>query len=148
MDIRFYHLQRSTVEETLPSLLEKALKQDMRAVVVGSAERLKALDTYLWTYRPDSFLPHGPATGPHAADQPVCLSSTQSNPNNAKALFLIDGVELEGKDGFEICCDLFDGADPQSLDAARLRWKKLKDEGHTLTYWQQTERGGWEKRAG
>mgnify|MGYP003348043354 CR=1 FL=1 len=31
--------------------------------------------------------------------------------------------------------------------AARDRWKKLKEAGHTLTYWQQNERGAWEKKA-
>jgi DNA polymerase-3 subunit chi len=148
MDYRFYHLQRSTVEDTLPKLLEKALQQSMRAVVVAPLERLKALDSYLWTYRPDSFLPHGMATDAYAADQPICLSPAQANPNDAKALFLLDGAELAGEGGFDICCDLFDGADPQSLEAARGRWKTLKEAGHTLTYWQQTERGGWEKQAG
>ncbi|MGO6906007.1 DNA polymerase III subunit chi, partial [Rhizobium ruizarguesonis] len=26
-------------------------------------------------------------------------------------------------------------------------WKKLKGEGHNLTYWQQTSEGRWEKKA-
>jgi len=31
---------------------------------------------------------------------------------------------------------------------ARERCRKLKDAGHALTYWQQNERGAWEKKAG
>jgi DNA polymerase-3 subunit chi len=31
--------------------------------------------------------------------------------------------------------------------AARDRWKAYKAAGHALTYWQQTDRGGWEKKA-
>ena len=29
----------------------------------------------------------------------------------------------------------------------RARWRRLKDAGHELTYWQQTPQGGWEKKA-
>ena len=41
--------------------------------------------------------------------------------------------------------DLFDGRDDTAVAAARDRWKAGKDAGHTLTYWRQTDRGGWEK---
>jgi DNA polymerase-3 subunit chi len=148
MDVRFYHLQRSTVEQALPQLLEKAYGQGMRAVVVaGSEARLMSLDSHLWTYRPDSFLPHGTGADGYPADQPIWLTLTVENPNGAKVLFLLDGMETEHGKDFQMCCDLFDGGDPESLAAARGRWKKLKDAGHTLTYWQQTDRGGWEKKA-
>ena len=149
MEARFYHLQRSTVEQVLPQLLEKALGQGMRAVVVaGSAERLAALNGYLWTYRPDSFLPHGASGEGHAAEQPIYLTQTVENPNGAKVLFLLDGMEASDTSGdFTLACDLFDGVDPEALDAARVRWKVLKDAGHIVTYWQQTDRGGWEKKA-
>jgi DNA polymerase-3 subunit chi len=40
---------------------------------------------------------------------------------------------------------MFDGNDEAALAAARARWKAAKEAGHTLTYWQQTEKG-WEKR--
>ena len=42
---------------------------------------------------------------------------------------------------------MFDGHDDEAVSAARQRWKAHKDSGHALTYWQQTERGGWEKKA-
>ena len=34
-----------------------------------------------------------------------------------------------------------------SVEAARARWKVLKDQGHALAYWQQGEAGGWEKKS-
>ncbi len=148
METRFYHLQRSTVEQALPQLLEKCLAQDRRAVVLaGSEERLGSLDAHLWTYRPDSFLPHGTAADGHAAEQPVWLTLTPGNPNGASVLFLLDGLEAASTDGFTLVCDLFDGGDAESLAAARARWKAAKEAGHELTYWQQNERGAWEKKA-
>ena len=114
MEVRFYHLQSSTVEQALPALLEKALQQEMRAVVrTGSEARLQSLDSYLWTYRPDSFLPHGTATDGHAGDQPIWLTLQAENPNQAGVLFSLDGQGVNGVEGIKLACDIFDGADPR-----------------------------------
>lgn len=42
---------------------------------------------------------------------------------------------------------MFDGYDQAQLEGARAQWKKLKGEGHSLTYWQQSPEGRWEKKA-
>jgi DNA polymerase-3 subunit chi len=41
---------------------------------------------------------------------------------------------------------MFDGNDPAAVAAARDRWRAAKAAGHALTYWQQTDRGGWAKK--
>jgi DNA polymerase-3 subunit chi len=146
-EVGFYHLQRSALEQVLPRLLGKALERGMRVVVLsGSDERMKALDGALWSFDQGSFLPHGTAAGDLAAEQPVYLTTDEENPNGATLLALTDGVEPAFLDGFERCLDLFDGKDSQAVEAARGRWKRLKDAGHDLTYWQQTDQGGWEKK--
>ena len=61
-EIRFYHLQRASLEDTLPVILERAYgRGDRILVMTGSNERAEALASHLWTYRPESFLPHGTA---------------------------------------------------------------------------------------
>jgi DNA polymerase-3 subunit chi len=40
---------------------------------------------------------------------------------------------------------MFDGNDPEAVQSARDRWKTYKADGHSVTYWRQTDRGGWEK---
>lgn len=147
-DIAFYHLQRSPLEKALPRLLEKTLAAGKRAVVLaGSEERVEALAVTLWTYHPGSWLPHGTAKDGEAEHQPVWLSSHDENPNGAAFLFLTDGMDTENIGAFERCFDLFDGNDETALAAARQRWKQHKEAGHAVTYWQQTERGGWEQKA-
>jgi DNA polymerase-3 subunit chi len=42
---------------------------------------------------------------------------------------------------------VFDGYDAAQLEGARSQWKRLKAQGHTLTYWQQSPEGRWEKKA-
>ena len=63
-EVLFYHLQRQPLERVLPALLEQSLERGWRVVVqAASDERVEALDAHLWTYRDDSFLPHGTARG-------------------------------------------------------------------------------------
>ncbi len=145
-EIRFYHLQRQSLEDVLPALLEKVRERGHRIVVqAGSPERIKALDGLLWTYRPESFLPHGSAATGMEEDQPIWLTATEECPNRADALILVDRAAADvGR--YAICCEVFDGLDDAALAAARTRWAQYKAAGHTLTYWQQGDRG-WEKRA-
>jgi DNA polymerase-3 subunit chi len=145
--IGFYHLLNTPLEAALPRLLSKALGQGMRALVMaGTPERVKALDGVLWSFDQGSFLPHGTAKEGRPEDQPIYLTTDAENPNGASLLVLTDGVEHGSIGAFERCLDLFDGTDEQAVTAARARWRALKDAGHELTYWQQTEQGGWEKK--
>ena len=147
MDISFYHLTRTTLEAALPQMLEKTLERGQRAVVrAGSAERVEALNGWLWTYKDRGFLPHGSAEDGHAALQPVWLTETDERPNDAQVLFLTDGATSERPAEFERCAVLFDGNDESALAAARAQWLGLKDAGHDLTYWQQDDQGRWEKK--
>ena len=145
--IGFYHLLHTHLEAALPRLLSKALDQGMRALVMAaSPERVKDLDRALWTYDPKSFLPHGTAKDGRPEEQPVYLTSHEENPNGASLLVLIDGVKHGFMGAFERCLDMFDGNDAEAVAAARARWERLADDGHDLTYWQQSDQGGWEKK--
>ena len=148
MEISFYHLTRTRLEAALPRMLEKTLERGQRAVVrAGSAERVEALNGWLWTYKDRGFLPHGSAKDGHAARQPIWLTEKDERPNDAQVLFLTDGaVSGEELAEFERCAVLFDGNDDSALAVARAQWSGLKDAGHDLTYWQQTDEGRWEKK--
>ena len=145
-EIWFYHLERSSLEQVLPGLLEKCRERGWRALVrVADEGRLDQLDELLWTFRDDSFLAHGRESEPHAARQPVLLTQGMDSPNGAQALFIVDGAELGEPDGLERCFVVFDGQDEEALNRARGLWKQLKDAGRALAYWKQTETGRWEK---
>jgi len=146
-EIWFYQLNRQTLETALPALIEKALAAGKRAVVMlGSEERVEALDNLLWTYDERSFLPHGSARDGFAAAQPVWLTESDENPNAAQILVLADGAHSARVAEFERCLELFDGNDPAAVAAARRRWKDYSAAGHEVAYWQQDERGKWERK--
>ena len=147
-EVWFYHLERTGLDQALPELLDKTLAKGWRAVVrAGSADRIEHLDGWLWSYRDDSFLPHGVDGETNMARQPILLTTQTDNANQAQALFLIDGVEPSVLDGYSRCLVLFDGKDDEQLARARRQWKALKDAGATLSYWKQGGQGGWEKQA-
>lgn len=142
-EVRFYHLTKKSLEQALPEMLEKTLERGWRAVVMtGSAERTEALTQHLWTYRPDSFLPHGNAKDGMGEAQPIWLTPLDENPNKAAVLFLTEGATSERMGDYTRVCDMFDGNDDEAVAAARQRWNLYKSFGHELTYWQQGE-GGW-----
>ena len=147
-EIRFYHLQRTTLESALPPMLEKTLARGRRAVVmVGSDERVEALAAQLWVYDDRGFLPHGTARDGFADRQPIWLTAADENPNGAQVLFLADGAQSERVAGFELCAELVDGNDEAAVAAARRRWTAYRAAGHKVVYYQQSAAGRWEEKA-
>ena len=142
----FYHLTRSAPEPALGRLLERVLESGLRAVVrAPSAERAEALNRALWQFGRDSFLPHGTRADGSAEDQPVFLTDREDYPNGATVLVLVDGAEADPA-AFRRCLYLFDGNDGPAVERARDLWRRWRERGMALTYWQQTERG-WQKAA-
>jgi DNA polymerase-3 subunit chi len=148
-ELLFYHLQGQKPENVLPTLLEKSLERGWRVVVQGSSEeRMEALDAHLWTYRDDGFLPHGTWREQEAAQQPVLLTLTETNPNAANVRFLIDGAPLPADaESYSRIVLLFDGEDEEAVTAARERWSEAKAKGFEATYWQPDAQGRWVKKA-
>ena len=144
----FYHLERRSLEDVLPGLVEKSLERGWRVVVQAtSQERADALDAHLWTYRDDSFLPHATGRTGDAQDQPIVLVVDEANPNCANVRFLIDNAALPADSGsYERMVLLFNGDDQEALSGARAAWTDCKSRGFDVTYWQADERGRWRRR--
>jgi DNA polymerase-3 subunit chi len=148
----FYHLERRSLDDVLPGLLERSRDRQWKVLVrVGSAERMAALDAHLWTYSEQTFLAHGTAADGHAARQPVFLTVEDENPNHADVLFLVGGAMVENWAApdvktFTRIVLMFDGHDEQALASARTAWRNAKEAGHDVTYWKETPGGKWEKQ--
>ncbi len=144
----FYHLTDTPLERTLPDLLERSLARGWKVCVRGGhADGLSRIDGLLWSYRDDSFLPHGATGGPHDSDQPILLC-TSGNGNQADVLMLVDGARADPSDaeGFQRICLLFNGYEDQALSDARVDWKSVSDAGLTAVYWAR-EDGRWIEKA-
>ncbi len=149
MEVVFYQLTSTSMEKTLPKLLEKAFEASPRAVVLlDSQERLESVNASLWTYSTNAFLPHGcqKDSASSADRQPIWLTTHIENPNKADILVITSAETLTDNDlGFQKCLDLFDGNNETSLQQAEQRYQFYKQKGDDCVYWRQTLQGQWEK---
>ncbi len=146
-EILIYQLQRQPLERVLPALVEKSLERGWRVIVqAASEERLEALDAQLWTFRDDSFLPHGTWREAEASQQPVLLTLEGDNPNRAEVRFLIDGAPMPADaEDYQRIVLLVDGEDPDAVAAALAHWNEGKAKGFDVTYWRPDEEGRWRR---
>lgn len=149
----FYHLERRSLDDALPGLVEKSLERGWRALIKAeSADRAAAIDTLLWTYNDQSFLPHAQAGDGDPARQPVLIAVEDDARNKPDVLFLVGGAlppawdSALARDVSRIVL-MFDGRDGEALAAARAAWKDAKAAGHDVTYWKEQPSGKFEKQA-
>lgn len=147
--VGFYHLTQTSLEQALPSLLVRTRQQKQKGIVrCRDEEQVKKLTEALWNVVQPIWLPHGCHTKTSQDEypewQPIWLTTFEENPNHAAYLFMVHGQPVQDINSFQRVFDLFDGKDEQAVLAARERWRHLKQAGHELTYWKQTEKG-WEK---
>lgn len=147
-EIRFYHLKTQTLEEALPGLLMKAYDNGKKRIVIRLPDKssVEKMNTHLWTFRPDIFLPHGTQKDGQAARQPIWLTDGEDNPNDA-AILIAANTAAGDVTGFELVCEMFADHEQEAVQAARQRWQDYKEAGRSLTYWQQSANGGWEQKA-
>ncbi|GGK32364.1 DNA polymerase III subunit chi [Salinarimonas ramus] len=148
-DVWFYHLQRASLEETLPRLVTKARGAGWRvAIRTTSPERRDALDDLLWTFEDDGFLPHATEADPQAAAETVLIQASGADLNAPDAVLLVDGAPMPDDPArYQRVILIFDGNDDAALAAARERWRAVKSAGHQASYWAQDESGRWVKKA-
>jgi DNA polymerase III subunit chi len=151
-EILFYCLERRSLEDILPGLLERTAERGWRAIVrVDSQERMNALDLHLWSYSEKSFLAHGTPQSGHSSRQPVYLTTGDENPNGATVLFLSGGeIPSQWAAGkfatFARVVVIFDGQNPELSRAAQTSWQSAEQAGHAAVFWRQSASGKWEQQ--
>lgn len=147
-EILFYQLKGQTLEQVLPPLIARSLERGWRVVVqTPSEERIEALDAHLWTWREDAFLAHGTWRDAEAAEQPVLLTVNEDNPNGAAIRFLLEGAAMPADAAaYQRLVLVFDGDDPDAVEAARARWNKAKTDGFEVIFWRTDENGRWQRQ--
>lgn len=119
----------------------------MKVVIkVPSKDHMEEIDNALWTYDKESFLPHDTNDSDYKKLQPIYITTENENPANAQVLILTDGATALDFGGYSRVLEMFDGNNPTTVQEARTRWTAYKKDEHDLTYWQQTDRGGWTKK--
>lgn len=146
MQVDFYHLTVTPVERALPAIAVKVVEGGGRLLVVsGDARQRAQIDQLLWSWKPDSFLPHAQAGAGDDAIQPVLIGETVDAANGARLVALIDGVWRDEALTFDRAFHFFDA---ERIVDARAAWKALADrDGVERRYWKQDENGRWAQAA-
>lgn len=149
-DVRFYHLKSQTLDEALPALVMKAYDNGKKRILIRMPNKTDAerINTLLWTFKPDVFLPHASDKEGQPEKNPVFITAqTEGNLNEASVLIACNGADTKDAGEYGLVCEIFADHDQDIVTQARTTWARHKEAGHTLTYWQQTPNGGWEQKA-
>ena len=144
MQVDFYHLTRQPLEHVLPRIAERVVAGGGRLLVVSrDEEQRQEIDRFLWTYAPESFLPHGSSGGADDAGQPVLITPNPEPANAARHVAIVDGEWRDAALGFDRAFHMFG---EESITVARTAWKALADRIDVeRRYWKQNETGKWEQ---
>jgi DNA polymerase III subunit chi len=147
-EVSFYHFERKSVDQELPSLLQRGVAQGIRmAVVAQSAERVKDLSQKIWGHDETAFIPHGFEGEPNADSQLIYLCSNDQPANGAAFRYYIGGATPVSLEGLKRANILFDGQDESAVENARGLWRRFKAEGALIKYWKQDDDGRWKDQA-
>jgi DNA polymerase-3 subunit chi len=146
MQVDFYQLGQTPLEQVIASVAEKLLAQDARLLIVAEDEtQLARLDRMLWDQGATSFLPHGIAGGADDVRQPILLSTSPDAPNLARNMLIADGEWREAALSYDRAFYLFGDA---ALEGARMAWKLLSGrDGVDRRFWAQDESCRWQEKA-
>lgn len=143
MELSFYALKNTTVERTLPKLIEKIYNSNLRVhILCKDDEQLRLLDGTLWTFASMAFIPHGSIHDPKEthAEHPVWLSTTLDPVNQPDVFVSLLPISVPEYKKVIYFYDIFDSCSSDfNLLHDQLKEKKP-------TFWQQTDAGGWEKK--
>ncbi|MDC0344695.1 DNA polymerase III subunit chi [Alphaproteobacteria bacterium] len=142
----FYQLTSLPVERALPKVLEKVIEAGFRVHVLTPDEaRTADLNKALWTYHPQSFLPHGSAVEGNPTKQPIWLSHKRDHENGAQVLALVDNVFQDELGAYDKCLYFFSQQYTPGRAKAKEHWQALIQKGYSCTMWLQKATGSWEK---
>ena len=144
MQVDFYHLTATPLDRALPSIAERVLAAGQRLLIVAEDEAQRAsLDRLLWSYAPDSFLPHALVGADDDVAQPVLIAPDVNAANRARHIALVDARWRDEALDFDRTFYFFDD---ERLRAGREAWKALAGrEGVDRRYWKQNDAGRWEQ---
>lgn len=133
--VEFFEVAGPRWEVALCQRVEAAYEEGRRIYVWAESEaEARRLDELLWSFREDSFVPHGLWQGEAQCDEPVAVGWRAGNPNGADCLVLARDAEPDELRGFPQVVDLAPVDLPPRLEAARRRYRTCRDAGLEVVF--------------
>ncbi|OGT46313.1 MAG: hypothetical protein A3E83_09340 [Gammaproteobacteria bacterium RIFCSPHIGHO2_12_FULL_41_20] len=131
INVDFYILEKSTKPQSrlfICRLLEKAYQQQQLVYIhVDSPAEAEQLDTLLWTYREDSFIPHNIYSSPQPMEPSIQIGYTEKPPHHQEILInLCHEIPIFYAQFTHIIEIVF--ADPNVQQLARERFRQYRSQ--------------------
>ncbi|ABE05502.1 DNA polymerase III subunit chi [Rickettsia bellii] len=132
-------------------LIEKCYYSDLKSVVLTvDTEQQEMLNKNLWTYSRKQFIPHGSKVDPQPEKQPIYITDTLQNPNNASVLIIISPTNIEKiLQAKEYVSDfkriIIITYLPEDLKKLNLKINQITKQENTIDCFTQDQRGSWNK---
>lgn len=131
-----FHFNAPDKLEYACRLLRKAVANSAQIVVAGDSQLLNALDSALWSFFPNSFIPHctWQASEETLSFSPVVLVMSDELPGTLPhhhVLLNLGHELLKGFEAFERIIEIVTH-DEHDKALARKRWKHYADRGYPL----------------
>jgi DNA polymerase-3 subunit chi len=115
-------------------LVERIYQTGLRSyILVAAAHEAQHLDRLLWTYREESFIPHGIKGQTDAEATPVLIGHDADPGDRRPVLINLAPAVPAGLDRLERLCEAVDH-DPEIRTAARERYRYYRGLGLTLDH--------------
>lgn len=133
--VNFYLLKNGESSEQYVfacRLCEKILSQQLKAYIhTDTLEQAQYLDDLLWSYRPESFLPHCLIDTDVDEDVNIVIGYADKNQKDFDVLVNLSQEIPEFHTNFSRIVEIIPAND-ESKAQGRLRWKRYKDAGNEL----------------
>jgi DNA polymerase-3 subunit chi len=104
-------------------------------IIVVDQEQAERLDDLLWTFKPDSFVPHGLWAGsPDEPEQPVVITTRMEAVKDMDSLLMMGYTEVDLVSQFSHVFHLVVTDNQERLDNSRRYWTLLKDANFSLRH--------------
>ena len=138
------------LEKSVCLIVEKCYLNNLRVIiVVPDTEMQELINKVLWTYSQKQFIPHGSKIDPMPSIQPIYITDTIENINNANTLILVNRVAPQSVlSEFDRVFVIYSANEEMVQKDIENFIKELKASPATIDFYKQTIEGKWQKKLG
>ena len=135
-EVIFVETSARRMEMRACEIAEENYAQGKRVqIFVFDQEQAKRLDDLLWTFKPDSFVPHGLWAGsPDEPEEPVVITTGKEALKRADSLLMMGYSDVDLVRQFSHVFHLVVTDNQERLDNSRRYWTLLKDADFSLRH--------------
>jgi DNA polymerase-3 subunit chi len=135
-EVTFVEVTTSRMEMRACEIAEENYTRGRRVQILAvDQEQAKRLDDLLWTFKPESFIPHGLwLDSPDVPEHPVVITTIKETLAGMDSLLMMGYNEVDLVSRFSHAVHLVVADNQERLESSRRYWTLLKDAGFSLRH--------------